>query len=142
MHRAGFFYLVLGSIAVALMGFSGREIGAAFRSATGRPEPGAASIKAALFWEAAARNAWLLGVLGSTLNFTIVLGRESGGIEDVGNRMIQAFIVSLYGLVLSVVCLVPALKIMNGIEGTGCPKPPAAAEDPKSLPTAPPPSGA
>ena len=134
MHRAGLFYLVLGSVAVALMGFSGREIGAAFRSAAGRPEPGAASIKAALFWEAAARNAWLLGVLGSTLNFTIVLGRESGGIEDVGNRMIQAFIVSLYGLVLSVICLVPALKIMNGIEGTGYPEPPAAAEGPRSSP--------
>jgi len=134
MHRAGFFYLVLGSVAVALMGFSGREIGAAFRSATGRPVPGEASKKAALFWEAAARNAWLLGVLGSTLNFTIVLGRESGGIEDVGNRMIQAFIVSLYGLVLSVICLVPALKIINRIEGTACPEPKAAAEGPTISP--------
>jgi hypothetical protein len=134
MHRAGLVYLVLGSVAVALMGFSGREMGAAFRFAAGRQGPAAESRRAAVFWEAAARNAWLLGVLGSALNFTVVLGRESGGIEDVGNRMIQAFIVSLYGLVLSVICLAPALKIMDGLEGTACPKPPAAAEGSTALP--------
>ncbi len=124
MNKAGLFYLVFGSVAVALMGFSGREIGAAFRSAAGRPAAESESRRAAFFWEAAARNAWILGVLGSTLNFTIVLGRESGGIEDTGNRMVQAFIVSLYGLVLAVICLVPALKLMNGIEGRGGPQPP------------------
>lgn len=128
MNKAGFFYLVSGSVAAALMGFSGREIGAAFRSAAGRPGPAAELRRAAHFWEAAARNAWVLGVLGSTLNFTIVLGGESGRIEDVGSRMIQAFIVSLYGLVLSVICLVPALKIMGEIEGTGALETPAAAE--------------
>ena len=126
MNKAGLFYLVSGSVAAALMGFSGREIGAAFRSAAGRPGPAAELRRAAHFWEAAARNAWVLGVLGSTLNFTIVLGGESGRIEDVGSRMIQAFFVSLYGLVLSVICLVPALKIMGQIEGAGALETPAA----------------
>ena len=126
MNKAGLFYLVSGSVAAALMGFSGREIGAAFRSAAGRPGPAAELRRAAHFWEAAARNAWILGVLGSTLNFTIVMGVESVRIEDVASRMTQSFIVSLYGLVLSVICLVPALKIMGKIEGSGAPETRAA----------------
>jgi len=128
MNKAGLFYLVSGSVAAALMGFSGREIGAAFRSAAGRPGQATELGRAAHFWEAAARNAWILGVLGSALNVTIVLGGESSGIGDVTGRMIQAFIVSFYGLVLSVICLVPALKIMSQIEGTGFPETPAAAK--------------
>jgi len=134
MNKAGLFYLAFGSVAVALMGSSGREIGAAFRFAAGRPGQVMERRRAAHFWEAAARNAWILGVLGSTLNFTIVLGRESGGIEDTGNRMIQAFIVSLYGLVLAVICLVPALKLMNGIAGTGGPVPPPASGNSEVFP--------
>ena len=117
MHRAGGLYLVLGSIAAALMGFSTREIGAAFRAAAGRPASRDASRRAAYFWEAAARNAWILGVLGSLLNFTIVLGVQSSGIEDQSARMIQAMIISLYGLILAVVCLVPAMKIGTRLEG-------------------------
>lgn len=111
MNKAGLFYLILGSVAAALMGFSRYEIGAAFRCAAGRIGPREDLKRSAYFWGAAARNAWILGVLGSTLNFIIALGSESGGIADVSNRMIQAFIVTLYGLVLAVICLVPALKL-------------------------------
>jgi hypothetical protein len=118
-HRAGLSYIGLGSVALALMGFSGREIGSAFRAAAGRPMPAAASRKAAVFWESASRNAWLLGVLGSLLNFTVVLGIQSANIESHGLRMVQSLILSLYGLVLAVVFLIPALKIMNGIDGKG-----------------------
>lgn len=113
VHRAGLFYLVVGSIAAALMGFSRREIGAAFRHTAGRPGTREETRRAAYFWEAAARNAWVLGALGSALNFTLALSLESGGIADAGNRMIQSFVVTLYGLVLAVVCLVPAMKLAN-----------------------------
>jgi hypothetical protein len=61
------------------------------------------------------------------MNFTIVLGGESGGIQAISNRMIQAFVVTLYGLVLAVVCLVPAMKIAGQVEkGRSSENPPAA----------------
>jgi hypothetical protein len=111
-HGAGLYYLVCGTIAAAFMGFSGREIAAAFRFAAGRYPGTVGELKrAAYFWEAAARNAWVLGVLGSALNFTIALGRCIGGIGDIANRIVQALVVTLYGLVMAVVCFVPALRI-------------------------------
>src|SRR5512137_2168110 len=103
MNRAGLFYLIFGSIAAALMGFTGREIAAAFRQAAGASRTGENPRKSAHFWEAAARNAWILGALGCALNFTITLGGENAGIGDVANRMIHSLIVMLYGLVLAVV---------------------------------------
>jgi uncharacterized membrane protein len=113
MHKAGLFYLAAGCVAVALMGFSLREIDAAFRHAAGRPGTREDLKRAAHFWEAAARNAWILGALGSALNFIGVLGGGSGGIAATGSRMIQSFIVTLYGSVLAVVCLVPAMKLAD-----------------------------
>ncbi len=77
MNKAGMLYLVFGSVAAALMGFTGREIATAFRLAAGRPGPDDDRRKSAYFWEAAARNAWMLGALGSALNFTIALGSDS-----------------------------------------------------------------
>jgi len=118
MNTAGLFYLVFGSIAAALMGFTGREIAAAFRHAAGRTTDSESLKKSAYFWQAAARNAWILGALGSALNFIIALSRESGGITDVSNRMIQSLIVMLYGLVLAVVCLIPEMKLAGQTERT------------------------
>jgi hypothetical protein len=132
MNMAGVFYLVFGTAAAALMGFTGREVAAAFRQAAGKDGDEEALARSAYFWEAAARNAWILGALGSALNFTIALGWERGGLEGVGGRMIQSFIVVLYGLVLAVVCLVPAMKLSSRREegglrrkadaGTGAPR--------------------
>ena len=116
MNKAGLLYLVLGSIAAALMGFTAREIGTAVRHAAGGAGTEKSLGKSAHFWEAAARNAWILGALGSALNFTIVLGTKSDGLEDTSVRMIQSFIVTLYGLVLAVVCLVPAMKLAGRAE--------------------------
>lgn len=127
-NEAGLFYLFFGSVAVAFMGFSRREIGAAFRHASGSTGPDESLNRSAHFWESAARNAWILGVLGSALNFTVVLGGESGGIADASSRMIQSFVVTLYGLVLAVVCLVPAMKLAGKTEKARLQeKPPAAA---------------
>ena len=115
-NGAGLFFLILGSVAAAFMGFSLSEMGAAFRNAAGLTGPREDLSRSAYFWEAAARNAWILGALGSALNFTIALGGESGGIAGISNRMIQSFIVSLYGLVLAVICLVPAMKLAGQAE--------------------------
>ena len=125
-NKAGLFYLVFGSVAVAFMGFSRQEIGAALRHASGSAGPPEDLKRAAYFWEAAARNAWILGVLGSALNFTVVLGGDSGGIADASSRMIQSFVVTLYGLVLAVVCLVPAMKLAGKTERARLQEKPAA----------------
>lgn len=127
MNRAGLSFLLFGTVAAAFMGFSRREMGAAFRHAAGRGGPREDLKRAAYFWEAAARNAWLLGVLGSALNFTIVLGGGSGGLADVSGRMIQSFIVTFYGLVLSVICLVPSIKIAGMAGQAASPETPPAA---------------
>jgi hypothetical protein len=136
-NKAGLFFLVFGSVAAAFLGFSRREIGAAFRYAAGFAGPPDDLKRAAYFWEAAARNAWILGVLGSALNFTIVLGGDSSGIADSSNRMVQSFIVTLYGLVLAVVCLAPALKLMGKVEKPGFRETPSAGGLPKPGPPAP-----
>lgn len=112
-HDAGLYYLLCGSVAAALMGFSWREIAGAFRLAADRPGSPGELIRAAYFWEAAARNAWILGVLGSALNFTIALGFTGGGLQDISSRMIRAYVVGLYGMVLAVLCITAAVKIQG-----------------------------
>jgi hypothetical protein len=134
MNRAGLLYLVFGSIAAAFMGFSRREIGAALRRAASRGGPPEETRRAAYFWEAAARNAWILGALGSALNFALVLGGESQGLQDVSHRMIQSFVVTLYGLVLAVLCLVPALKIAGRAEEPSAPDKTVASSRPAAVP--------
>jgi hypothetical protein len=120
MNKAGLLYLLFGSAAACLMGFTGREIAAAFGHAAGRDGSPDSLARSAYFWEAAARNAWILGALGSALNFTIVLGTgNSEGIADVASRMIQSFIVTLYGLVMAMICLVPAIKLGGRTERAG-----------------------
>lgn len=114
MNTVGLLFLILGSAAVALMGFEFREIGSAFRLAAGRLGTAVERRRSVYFWEAAARNAWILGALGSALNFTTALGSESGGIGGIAGRMIQALVIMLYGLVLAVLCLVPAMKLAEG----------------------------
>ncbi len=111
MNKPGVLYIVFGSTAAALIGFTGPEIAAAFRYAMGRPGTDGDRAKAAYFWQAAARNAWMLGALGSALNVTVTLSSESAGIYGVANRMIGSLVVALYGLVLAVICLMPALKL-------------------------------
>ncbi len=118
-NRAGLLFVLSGTAAACLMGFTGREIASAFGHAAGRGGSAAALARSAYFWEAAARNAWILGAMGSAVNFTIVLGTGGEGIADVGSRMIQSFIVTLYGLVAAIVCLVPAIKLSGRAEAAG-----------------------
>jgi len=137
-NRAGLLYLVFGSVAAAFMGFTRQEIGSAFRHAAGRAGRPDALSRSAYFWEAAARNAWILGALGSAINLALVLGGESGGIADVSHRMIQSFVVTLYGLLLAVLCLVPAMKIAGlaeraGTRGAAPPAEVAGTGEPRSF---------
>lgn len=111
VSRAGLLFIIFGTVAAVFMSFTGREIVTAVRHAAGTGPAEAGLDKSAHFWEAAARNAWILGALGSALNFTIVLATGSDGIQGVAERMIQSFLVMLYGLVLAVILLIPAMKL-------------------------------
>lgn len=115
-NGAGLLFLLAGSAAAALMSFSPREIGAACRHAAGGPGSAADLRRSAHVWEASARNAWILGVLGSAMNFTMVLSGDSGSIASTSVRMIESFLVTLYGLVLAAVCLVPFMKVSGRTE--------------------------
>jgi len=111
MNVRGLFFVLAGSVTLALASFSIPEIGAAFKHAAGaRGERGDVRISLA-FWEAAARNAWMSGVMGTILNFIVALCTLSGGIADVATRMATSFLATVYGMVLAVICAVPAWKL-------------------------------
>lgn len=118
-NTSGLLFIVFGTVAATLMSFTGRETVTAFRHAAGADGTAAGREKSAIFWEAAVRNAWILGALGSALNFTIVLSTGSNEMQGVAVRMIRSFLVMLYGLVLAVLCLIPAVKLSGGNEKTG-----------------------
>jgi hypothetical protein len=107
--------VLLGGAALALVGYSGREIVAALRDAAGgaaaRPTLGAS----ARFWESMARNFWMMGALASVLSFINALNTlsvaGSSGISAVASAMAAALLPSVLGLILAVVCLVPAWKL-------------------------------
>lgn len=111
MNVRGLFFVLAGSVTLALTSFSIPEIGAAFRHAAGVPGEPAAVRKSIAFWEAAARNAWMTGVLGTILNFIVALCTMSGGIAEVATRMATSFLATVYGMVLAVICAVPAWKL-------------------------------
>ena len=111
MNVRGLFFVLAGSVTLALASFSIPEIGAAFKHAAGAPREPAAIRKSMAFWEAAARNAWMTGVLGTILNFIVAICTLSGGIGEVATRMAMSFLATVYGMVLAVICAVPAWKL-------------------------------
>jgi len=104
-------FVLLGGVGMALMGFSAREIGAAFKHAAGGLDGRESVQDSAYFWEAAARNFLMLGVLGAFISFITALGRSSGGIANVALRMSESFLPAVYGMILGVICFVPVLKL-------------------------------
>jgi len=111
MNLRGLLFVLLGSVTLALASFSVPEIGAAFKHGAGIPGEPEAIRKSLAFWEAVARNAWMTGVLGTILNFIVSLCTLSGGIVDVATRMATSFLATVYGMVLAVICAVPAWKL-------------------------------
>lgn len=109
-HGAGFFFVVGGAIALTLMGFSLSQLGAAARHIAGRPLLEEDDFLLSYFWEALGRNFWILGVLGSVVNFVLNLVQASGGIQDMAFRLASSFRPAVYGLVLGLFCGLPGLK--------------------------------
>ncbi len=130
----GLLFVIIGGVAGALMTFSGGEIRAAFAHASGVSGSAADLRRSALFWEAAARNFWILGVLRSILSFVIALGSLSGGISSLASGLANSLLAALYGMVLTAICYVPCWKLQVRHrreclhEGPATPGLPAASE--------------
>jgi len=109
----GFAFLFLGAGAMILAGFSWPEIRAGWRSFAGLSVPRDQSVRLPYFWEAVGRNFWLLGVLGTIINFVLALsqiGGEEGGLQAIASGMALSFRPALYGMIIALICAVPALK--------------------------------
>ncbi len=107
----GLLFVLVGGIAGALMTFSGSEIRAAFAHVGGISGSAEEVSRSAVFWEAAARNFWIVGVMQSIFNFVISLGSLSGGLAALTSGLANSLLAALYGMVLTVVCYVPYWKI-------------------------------
>ncbi len=107
----GLVFVLVGGMAGALMTFSGSEMRAAFTHVGKTPGSAQEAGRSAVFWEAAARNFWIVGVLQSILNFVISLGRLSGGLPALASGLANSLLAALYGMVLTVVCYVPYWKL-------------------------------
>lgn len=127
-------FVLTGGVAMALMSFAPAEIGTAFKKAGATPEPSDGHPAAVVFWESASRSFWMVGVLASVITFAIALTSSEGGIAAIATRMASSFIGAVYGLILSVICLVPAFKL-SGARTLG-PSGSTSAES-GSAPTAP-----
>jgi hypothetical protein len=115
----GLVFLLLGGAALALMSYSGREIGVAFKLAAGVRGKLSELETSVLFWQSSARNFWMLGVFASTINFVLALtsagASSQAGIAGIASLMAVSLISSVYGLILAVICLVPAWKLRETI---------------------------
>lgn len=111
LDPTGLLFVLIAGSAGALMTFSVPEIKAAFAHAGGASGGADEMRRSALFWEAAARNFWLLGILRSILSFVISLGSLSGGIWTLASGLANSLLAALYGMVLAAVCYVPYWKL-------------------------------
>ena len=113
----GFAFVLAAGAAMTLTSFSTGEIASAFKHLGEKGSGSAARLDNSRYlWEAAARNMYLLGVLGTLIAFITGLGNNTGGLTGISGRMISAFLSTIYGLVLAVILYVPALKLRSRME--------------------------
>jgi flagellar motor component MotA len=113
----GFAFVLAAGAAMTLTSFSTGEITSAFKHLGGGGSGFIVEMETSRYlWEATARNMYLLGVLGTLIAFITGLGSNAGGITGISERMISAFLSTIYGLVLTMICLVPAMKLRSRIE--------------------------
>jgi len=117
---AGFLFVLVGGIALVLISFPGAEIRRAFRDAFAAPGNEADIRRSAHFWEAAARGFWILGVMCSILHlvmfFISMRTVEVAGIHWLIKELAQYLLVTLYGILLAVICLIPCWKLLGRLQ--------------------------
>lgn len=84
--------------------------------AGGRPAPDDALRRSVYFWEAAARNAFSLGVLGTLIGFVILICSESAVIPKIISGFADAVLSTFYGLVLVALFSLISFRIRTRLE--------------------------
>jgi len=114
---AGFFFVLVGGIALVMISFPGTEILRALRDAVATSGNEADISSSAHFWEAAGRSFWIMGVLRSILHlvmFFISMNTvEVAGIQWLIREWAQYLLATLYGILLAVICFIPCWKLMG-----------------------------
>lgn len=135
---AGVIFLFVGTTAMILAGFSGSEIRTGLKWFAGLSVPRGQLAFLPRFWEAVGRDFWLLGVLGAIINFVLALsqvGESEGGIQAIASGMALSFRTALYGMIMAVICAVPAIKAKEEQAGISLTETAAAPEGrPESRP--------
>ncbi|MGD0101108.1 MAG: MotA/TolQ/ExbB proton channel family protein [Acidobacteriota bacterium] len=116
----GFFFVLIGGVALIMISFPGAEIWRAFRHATVGSDNEAELKNAAHFWEAAGRGFWILGGLSSVLSimtsFAAMKTEETAGMAAIVPMLIRCLLSTLYGSLLAVICFVPCWKLMGKLQ--------------------------
>ncbi len=110
-----------GTVALALVSYSAREIGAGLRHAFLRPLPAEGGRRARALWEALARNAILLGALGVVVGFVAFLSSGDGPAPVVERLGEQVFGPWITGLALAGLCALPASRVAPTSAGVTLP---------------------
>lgn len=117
---SGFLFILVGGIALVMISFPGAEIRRALRDAAGDPGNEADIRISALFWEAAGRGFWILGVLRSILHLMMFFGsiatKETAPLQLVINELARYLLATLYGILLAVICFIPCWKLMGKLQ--------------------------
>jgi biopolymer transport protein ExbB/TolQ len=95
--------ILVGEIALLLMGFQWHEIVDAFRQARGMRAVAGPSERNTYFWEAAARNALHLGVLGTLVGFVMQICSDTSGPAGFMAAMGSALLSTVFGLILAAI---------------------------------------
>ena len=116
----GFFFVLIGGVALIMISFPGAEIWRAFRHAAVGSNNDAELKNSAHFWEAAGRGFWILGGLSSVLSimtsFAAMKTEETAGMAAIVPMLIRCLLSTLYGSLLAVICFVPCWKLMGKLQ--------------------------
>jgi len=118
--RYGFFFVLVGGIALMIISFPGAEIWRAFRHAAGGPGNDAEIRNSIHFWEAAGRGFWILGGLSSVLSivtsFAAMKSEYAVGMSAIVPMLIRPLLSTFYGSLLTAICFVPCWKLMGKLQ--------------------------
>ncbi len=107
----GVVFLFVGEISLLLMGFTVREVAAAVESVWRATASGKPRERSTCFWEAGARNALGLGVLGTLAGFAIQISSEAGSPDLFLGSLADTVLATVYGLVLAAVFSITGLRV-------------------------------
>jgi hypothetical protein len=116
----GLLFILVGGVALVLISFPGVEIRRALWDAAGIHGNEADLRGSSIFWEAAGRGFWILGVLCGVIYLTIgftALATEPNGLRLIIGKMAQSLLAAFYGILLAVLCFIPCWKLRGKLLG-------------------------